>query len=170
MATERHAIVRTDNMSATGDNSLMVSGRFYDAGDELAAIDNGNLVVIGGYDTNEREVRKCTTPTASADISTLGLVVTPELFYDESRYHGLEEWVNEKGAELTIMRFHANDCFGVTKEAINGDTMPEVDEYLIAGDTTKFEVSASATGTVIGRVSEIETVGADVYYVVQVTV
>lgn len=167
MATVRHAIVRTDNMSATGDNSLVVSGRFYDENDELAAIDNGNLVAIGTYDTNEREVRKVTAPTASADISTLGLVVTPELIYDESTYHGLEEFYNEKDVEVTVMRFHANDFFSVTAEAINGT--PTVGQYLVAGDTTKFEVSADATGTVIGQVAEIETVGADTYYGVQVT-
>lgn len=169
MATIKHGIVRTDNMSATRDGSLIVSGRFYDDGDELAAIDNGCLVAIGDYDTNEREVRKVTVPAADADISTLGLVVTPELIYDESTYHGLEEFYNEAGTEITIFRFHANDIFSVTKEDINGDTAPTVGQYLIAGDTVKYEVSDSATGTVIGKVVEIETVGADVYYVVQVT-
>lgn len=62
---DKHAIVRTDNMSATTDGSLIVSGRFYDADGNKAEIDNGNIVHIGDYDTNEREVRKVTVPSAT---------------------------------------------------------------------------------------------------------
>lgn len=168
MAETKHAIVRTDNMSATRDGSLLVSGRYYGSGSELTEIDNGNLVVIGDYDTDEREVRKCTTPATDSDISTLGIVVTPELIYDESRHHGLEEYYNEKGEEILVMRLHANDFFSVTAEAIDGS--PEKGKFLVSADSTKLKVSDSGEdGTLIGKIAEVETVGADTYYGVQVT-
>lgn len=166
MANVKHAIVRTDNMSATRDGSLIVSGRFYDA-DVTAPLDNGNVVVIGDYDKGEREVRKVTVPTGSEKISEIGLVTTPELIYDETTYHGLEEFVNEAGKEVRVFRFHANDIFSVTVEAFDGD--PAKDKYAVVGNTTKIKVSDTATGTVIGKIVEVEKVGPDTYYAVQVT-
>ena len=167
MAKVTHGIVRTDNMSATIDGSLIVSGRFYGANDKVADVDNGSLVLIGDYDTNEREVRKVTLPTPSSKIENLGIVASPELIYDESTYHGLEDFYNEAGKECTVFRFHANDIFSVTFDVIEGT--PAKNKYLVAGSTTKYEVSSTATGTVIGKIVDIETVGADVYAVVQVT-
>ena len=167
MANVRHAIVRTDNMSATRDGSLLVSGRFYNE-DAVAAIDNGNIVAIGDYDTNEREVRKVTTPAGTEKISEVGIVATPELIYDESTRHGFEDFVNEAGKEVRVYRFHANDIFSATVEAFDG--VPAKGKYAVVGNTTKIKVAESATGTVIGKIVEVETVGPDTYYAVQVTI
>ena len=166
MANVKHAIVRTDNMSATRDGSLIVSGRFYNA-DETAPIDNGNVVVIGDYDKGEREVRKVTVPTGTEKISEIGLVTTPELIYDESTHHGFEDFVNEAGKEVIVLRFHANDIFSVTAEAFDGE--PAKDKYAVVGNTTKIKVADSATGTVIGKIVEVEKVGPDTYFAIQVT-
>lgn len=165
-----HAIVRTDNMSATTDGSLIVSGRYY-VSSTATAIDNGMLVEIGDYDTNEREVRKLTAPSsATAAISTLGLVATPELIYDETRHHSMDEFYNEAGKEVRVYRFHNNDIFGVTSEAISGT--PEKGKYLVAGTTTQFVVAAStgSSATTIGKIVEVDVVGSDTYYVCQVTI
>lgn len=162
-----HAIVRTDNMSATRDGSLIVSGRFYDAGDNLAAIENANIVLIKDYDKDEREVRIVTVPTADTEIKNVGLVCTPELIYDESKRHGLEDFINEAGKEIRVFRLHANDIFSATKEAFEGT--PAKGSYAVVGNTTKMKVSEVATGSVIGKIVEVETVGADTYYAVQVT-
>lgn len=166
MSDIKHAIVRTDNMSATRDGSLIVSGKFYD-NDETASIDNGNVVVIGDYDKGEREVKKVTTPTGTEKISEIGLIVTPELIYDESTHHGFEDFVNEANKEITVFRFHANDIFSVTAEAFDGD--PEKDKYAVVGNNTKIKVSDDATGTVIGKIVDVEKVGSDTYFVIQVT-
>lgn len=165
MSDIKHAIVRTDNMSATRDGSLIVSGKFYD-NDQAASIDNGNVVVIGDYIKGEREVRKVTAPKGTEKISEIGLIVTPELIYDESTHHGFEDFVNEANKEVTIFRFHANDIFSVTAEAFDG--VPEKDKYAVVGNTTKIKVSDNATGTVIGKIVEVEKVGSDTYFVVQV--
>ncbi|MCM1315249.1 MAG: hypothetical protein NC244_07780 [Alistipes senegalensis] len=164
---KKHVIVRTDNMSATTDGSLIVSGRYYDADGDTANIDNGNIVHIGDYDTNEREVRKVTTPTADSKIKNVGLVVTPELIYDESVRHNLEDFENEAGSEITVMRFHENDCFSVTAEAFEGT--PAKGKYVDIGTTTKLKVSDSESDVTIGKISDKETKGQDTYYVVQVT-
>lgn len=166
MSDIKHAIVRTDNMSATRDGSLIVSGKFYD-NDAPASIDNGNVVVIGDYDKGKREVRKVTAPTGTEKISEMGLIVTPELIYDESTRHGFEDFVNEADKEVTVFRFHSNDIFSVTAEAFDG--VPEKDKYAVVGSTTKIKVSDTSTGTVIGKIVEVEKVGSDTYFVVQVT-
>lgn len=164
---DKHAIVRTDNMSATTDGSLIVSGRFYDADDNKAEIDNGNIVHIGDYDTNEREVRKVTVPSAASKIKNIGLVVTPELIYDESTRHGLEDFVNPVGSEITIMRFHENDIFSATAEAFDGT--PAKGKFADIGTTTKLKVSDAESTATIGKIVDKETKGMDTYYVVQVT-
>lgn len=165
-----HAIVRTDNMSATTDSSMLVSARYY-VSTTATAIDNGMLVEIGDYDTNEREVRVVTAPAAATTaIAKLGLVATPELIYDETSHHGLEEFYNEAGKEIRVYRFHNNDVFSVTAEAISGT--PSTGKFLVCGTTTQFVVAASegASATTIGKIVAVETVGSDKYYVCQVTI
>lgn len=165
MAKEKHAIVRTDNMSGTRDYSLMVSARYYD-NDVASEIDNGNIVVLGDFDKNEREVRKVSTPKGTEKLTELALVASPELFYDETTHHGFEEFVNEAGKEITLYVFHRNDCFSVTAEAFT--EVPAKGEYAVLTAGTKMGKSASKTGTVIGKIADIEKVGPDRYYVVQV--
>lgn len=135
--------------------------------DKPAEIDNGNIVHIGDYDTNEREVRKVTVPTADSKIKNIGLVVTPELIYDESVRHGLEDYVNPAGSEILIMRFHDNDIFSVTAEALDGT--PAKDKFVDIGTTTKMKIANAETAATIGKIVEKEITGQDTYYVVQVT-
>lgn len=170
MATT-HAIVRTDNMSATSDPSLIVSVRYATGTSTLtnAAIDNGNIVVVGGLISGEREVYQATTPTATSEVNTLALIANPEIIYDESTYHGLEEYTNEADKTVRAYLFHNGDTFSITAEGFSGT--PAVDKYVTIGAGSKLVIAATvASGTIsLGKIIASEVVGADTYYTIRVT-
>lgn len=163
----RHAIVMKSNMSATGDGSLIKSAKYYTTVSNVETeIDNGNLVELGTVISGEREILKATTPTSTTTIASLGLVCTPELIYDESVKHGLEDYYNEAGKILTIFRFHSGDVFGVTKEAFVDSTAPTAGAS-ITFSGTKF-TTAGEDDTVIGKVRCIDMYDSDTYYIIDV--
>ena len=170
-----YAVVNLDRMSGTEDSSQLLSVRFFDDNDEPAAIENGNVVVYGdlitynngGVVTQEREVRKATTPAGTETLAEIALVANPELIYDESRRHPLDDYINEAGQEIRAYRLHQNDGFSVTAEAFSGT--PEKGKYVVLGATTKLVVSGTATGTVIGKIDDVFTLGRHTYYYVVVS-
>ena len=162
-----YTICNLDRMSGTEDSSLLVSLKYFNASDKEAAIENGSIVKIGDLLDGQREVRKAVTPTASDEIKDLVLVANPEVIYDESRYHGLEEYINEAGKVVRGYRLHSGDGFSLTKEGFSGT--PAKGKYLTVGTTTKPVVAASAsTGVVIGKINDVWTLGNDTYYYVDV--
>ena len=162
-----YTICNLDRMSGTEDSTLLVSLKYFNASDKEAAIENGSIVKIGDLLDGQREVRKAVTPTASDEIKDLVLVANPEVIYDESRYHGLEEYINEAGKVIRGYRFHSNDTFSVTKEAFSAT--PAKGKYATVGASTKMGVSTTVSGTVIGKIVDVWTLGADTYYTIQVT-
>ena len=163
-----YTICNLDRMSGTEDSSLLVSLKYFNASDKEAAIENGSIVKIGDLLDGQREVRKAVTPTASDEIKDLVLVANPEVIYDESRYHGLEEYINVAGKDLRGYRFHNGDGFSLTAEGFDGT--PAKGKYVVVGNTTKAKISDSATGTVIGKIDDAFKLGKDMYYYVQVTI
>ena len=162
-----YTICNLDRMSGTEDSTLLVSLKYFNASGKEAAIENGSIVKIGDLLDGQREVRKAVTPTASDEIKDLVLVANPEVIYDESRYHGLEEYINEAGKVVRGYRLHSGDGFSLTKEGFSGT--PEKGKYLTVGTTTKPVVAASAsTGVVIGKINDVWTLGNDTYYYVDV--
>ena len=162
-----YTICNLDRMSGTEDSSLLVSLKYFNASDKEAAIENGSIVKIGDLLDGQREVRKAVTPTASDEIKDLVLVANPEVIYDESRYHGLEEYINEAGKVILGYRLHSGDGFSLTKEGFSGN--PAKGKYLTVGTTTKPVIAASAaTGVVIGKINDVWTLGNDTYYYVDV--
>ena len=161
-----HAIVRLDNVSALYNGALDKSVKYY-VGTTATAIDNGNVVALSGLDTGEREIYKAIAP-ATATRNVL-LTCGVELMYDESTYHGLEDYQNEAGKPFRAIELQAGDTFSATVEAF--DTTPAVGNYItIAASTTKLTVKASVTDEVVlGTIVAIETVGSDTYYVVSVS-
>lgn len=160
-----NAVVRTDKMFATDNRAGLVSVR-YQPGDVMTAIDNGNVVKIGALEEGSREVYKGVTPTASDDIKDIVLVASPEVEYDE-RKRNLDEFQNAKGTIARGYHLHTNDIFSVTKEALIGDE-PAVGKVVELADGTKLKVAASATGTQVGTIIDINVVGRYTYYVIQV--
>lgn len=168
MADKIYAICNLDKMSGTEDSSLLLSVRFYDDNDKTAELQNASIVKVGAFLDGQREVRKATTPTGTEKISEIALVAHPEVIYDESTYHGLEEYVNAAGKDIRAYRFHNGDGFSATSEAFDGT--PEKGKYVTVGATTKMVVSDSATGTIIGTIDDVVKLGANTYYYIQVAI
>ncbi|MBQ7999762.1 MAG: hypothetical protein IJ298_00915 [Ruminococcus sp.] len=160
-----NAVVRTDKMFATDNRAGLVSVR-YQPSDTMTAIDNGNVVKIGALEEGSREVYKGVTPAANDAIKDIVLIASPEVMYDE-RKRNLDEFQNAEGAIARGYHLHTNDIFSVTKEALTGDE-PAVGKVVELAAGTKLNVTASATGTVVGTIIDINVVGRYTYYVIQV--
>ena len=160
-----NAVVRTDKMFATDNRAGLVSVR-YQPGDTMTAIDNGNVVKIGTLEEGSREVYKGVTPAAGDAIKDIVLIASPEVMYDE-RKRNLDEFQNAEGAIARGYHLHTNDIFSVTKEALTGDA-PAVGKVVELAAGTKLNVAASATGTLVGTIIDINVVGRYTYYVIQV--
>lgn len=145
----KYAIVRTDNMSGTVNGKDLVSLNFADA------IENGNVVLIGGYADGEREVRTATVPAADSNLSDIALVASEEVV-NSKNYNGLSDFINEKGDIIRGYRLTSKDIFSVSKEALDGDA--EVGHVVELQAKTKLKVVASATAstTTVGKVIAIE--------------
>ncbi len=160
-----NAVVRTDKMFATDNRAGLVSVR-YQPGDTMTAIDNGNVVKIGALEEGSREVYKGVTPAADDAIKDIVLIASPEVMYDE-RKRNLDEFQNAEGAIARGYHLHTNDIFSETKEALTGDE-PAVGKVVELAAGTKLNVAASATGTLVGTIIDINVVGRYTYYVIQV--
>ena len=167
----KYGVIRTDNLMGTDVSTYLDSVRFYDSNDKEAEIENGNVVKVGDLLTNERELHKATAPAANTDIKEIGLVASPEIFYDE-RKKNLDEFINEAGANVRIYYLHSGDEFGVTIDALNvaSGYTPKVGDVaeLMAG--TKLNVAASATSgsTQVGKVVAVESTSRYTYFVIRV--
>ena len=162
-----YTICNLDRMSGTEDSTLLVSLKYFNASGKEAELENGAIVEIGDFIDGQREVRKATDPKVDTPLSKLALVANPEVTYDESRHHGLEEYINEAGKVILGYRLHSGDGFSLTKEGFSGN--PAKGKYLTVGTTTKPVIAASAaTGVVIGKINDVWTLGNDTYYYVDV--
>ena len=168
---EKYSVVRTDNMMGTTVNTYLDSVRFYDANNKEAAIENGNVVVVGDLMAGERELHKAVAPTAAAELKKIGLVANPEVIYDE-RKRGLDQYINEAGKNVRIYYLHSGDEFGVTIEGLNvasGYTIKPGDAVeLMAGTKLKVVATATSGSTQVGKIIAIEKAGRYTYYVVRV--
>jgi len=168
---EKYAVVRTDNMMGTDVSTYLDSVRFYDSNNKEAAIENGNVVVVGDLLTGEREIHKATTPAANTELKKIGLVANPEVNYDE-RKRSLDQYINDAGRNIRIYYLHSGDEFGVTIEGLNvaNGYTPKVGDAveLMAGTKLKFVATATNGSTQVGKLIAIEKAGRYTYYVVRV--
>ena len=163
----KYAVLNTDRMSGTEDSSQLLSVKYYDANDKEAAIENASIVKIGALLDGEREVRKVTAPAGTEKINEIALIGNPELIYDETTHHNLEDYINEAGQVIRAFRLHQNDGFSASAEAFDGT--PAKGKYVIVGNTPKMKIANSVTNeTVIGKIDEVWTLGGTTYYYVQV--
>ena len=160
-----NAVVRTDKMFATDNRAGLVSVR-YQPGDVMTAIDNGNVVKLGALEEGSREVYKGLTPAANDAIKDVVLIASPEVVYDENK-RNLGDFQNAKGAIARGYHFHTGDIFSVTAEALTGDE-PAIGKVVELAAGTKLNVAASATGTLVGTIIDVNVAGLYTYYVVQV--
>ena len=107
---EKRRFIRLDVMSGNRDNTQVKSAKYFKDG-EPAQVENGTIVAIKGLVEGEREIHKVTA-VGEAD-TYVGLVTTPELTYDESKYNGIDVFTNAKDDVIRVHVLHAGDIFSI---------------------------------------------------------
>jgi hypothetical protein len=153
-----YAIVRTDRMEGTVNPNALISCKYLPSA-TATAIENGNVVLVGGLVSGEREVFTATTPAANSSLSKIALIATPEVVADE-RKKNLNEFRNEAGKIARGYMLRSGDIFSVTAEAVTpiSGTAPAVDQVVELDASTKLKLTATLTSgsTQVGTVIAIE--------------
>ena len=160
----KYAVIRTDNMSATDQRADILSVRFYDSNNKVAEVENGVIVKVGALESGEREVHKATAASSSDSLNDCAILAGVELFYDESRRHYLDEWINPAGKATRAYILRSRNLFSVTAEGFVGGTVPTVGQTVGIGANGKL----AAGGTGVGKCVAIEKAGRYTYYVIQI--
>lgn len=149
----KYCVVTREKMTSEWDGSKRVSFKYQPSGVDTA-VQNGNVVVLGGLITGAREVYTATTPAANTALSAIVLVTTPEVLADE-RLKNLSDFRNEAGKIATGDKLFAGDIFSITAEGIEGTPVKGSVIELQAG--TKLKAVATLTGgsTKVGTVIDI---------------
>jgi len=159
MTNKNHAIFRSDLLAGTDVGAYLGMGRYLGSdGATPTAIDNGNVVKIGDLIDSERDLRVYTTPAANTAIDQIGIIATPERFYD-GLTHGVKDYENAEGMNLRVYLLTgmtSSSCFTVTADGFEIGTglTPEKGwvAELQAGTKLKLVATASSGSTVIGKV------------------
>lgn len=160
----KHAVVRTDLMDGTDVRAQLVSVRYMGAdGSTPTEIENGNVLKVESLIEGEREIYLGATPATDTNINDIVLVASVENMYDE-RKKNLDEFINEAGAICRGYRLRHGNIFSVTAEALSGS--PAKDAKVTLAADTKLAVGGS--GTAVGKIIEVETVGRYTYYAIKV--
>lgn len=171
-----YAVVRTDNMYGTDVRAGLVSIKYIVTTGSGASekkteteIENGNVLKVGALIADEREIYEGSVPTADTALSDVVLIASPEVMYDE-RKRNLDEFINEAGKACRGYRLHKGDIFSVTKEALDGVSIPAIGNVVELKDGTKLNVAETATSgsTAIGKIIAVDIVGRYTYYVILV--
>lgn len=110
-------VVRLDRVAGTHNPALIRSAKFFDAAGKEAAIENGELVVIGEMIDGERELIKVTAVVDDTPATAVvGVVCTPEVEYEQEGYHDLDTFANAAGDEIRVIILQANDVYSVTDD------------------------------------------------------
>jgi hypothetical protein len=171
MAMTNHAVIQTDLLAGTDVGAFLGMGKFLGTdGATPTVIDNGNVVKIGGLIDGERDLRVLTTPAANTPLDQIGVVATPERFYD-GLTHGAREYENAEGQSLRVYLLGGlttSSCFTVTTDgfSIAGGATPALGWFaeLQAGTKLKLVAAATAGATVIGKIIGVTKLeGVDAY-------
>lgn len=173
-----YGVVRTDKMTGTDDRAYIATVKYMGSGTTETAIENGNVVVVNGLlDAGtvgapdiQREIYKGVTPAADSSLKDVLLITTPEVNYDPSLGYELKDFRNEAGKLCVGFYLHTNDIFSVTKAALDGASSPAIGNIVELKAGTKLNVVSTLTSgsTQVGKIIDINVVGAYTYYVIQV--
>lgn len=158
-----YAVIRTDLMSGTKQPADLVSLRFYDGEDAPAAVENGVIAKLEGYEDGQREVYKAVAASATDDLNDCVIVAGVEVMYDE-RKKNLDEFINEAGSITRGYIPRSRNLFSVTKEGFVSGTVPEVGGEVGIGTGGKIDAAGEGLGTCIA----IETAGRYTYYTIRI--
>lgn len=164
-----HAVIRKDRLYGTDVAPALVSLKYMGSGSTATNIDNGNVVLLNGLMTNEREIYKAVTPAANSDLKNIAIVGTNEVMYDE-RQKNLDEFFNPAGVAALGYRPHAGDIFSVTIDALDAAATPAKGDLVELQASTKLKVVKSATNgsTQLGVICDVNKVGRYTYYAIEV--
>lgn len=167
-----HAVVRTDKMFGTDNRTGLWSFMFTTGSGSSkanAAIDNGNVVLLGALLDGEREIYEATAVAAGSDLKKVVLVASPEMTHCPCNY-GIENFENVAGKPARGYSLTTGCIFSVTKDALDGKATPAKGDVVELKAGTKLNVATSATAnsTQVGKIIAIETVGRFTWYVIQV--
>lgn len=141
-----HGIVRTDNLSGTTLGKNLVS-ILYKESNAVKDIDNGNVCVIGGFETTGNfgaEVRTGTKPAANTSLDKIALIASEEIVKSK-KVNTLAEFYNEAGIPARGYRLRKGDQFSVTADAIDGTPSLTSAAVLELQAGTKMKAVASLT-------------------------
>lgn len=161
---DKHAVVRTDNMTGTDVRSQLVSVMYMGTdGATETDIDNGNVLKIGALMDGESEIYVGADVAADTALNDVVLVASVETMYDEHK-KSLDEFYNEAGTICRGYHIVHGDTFSVTADALAGT--PAVGSAVTLAAGTKLAVGGS--GTAVGRIIAEDVVGRYTYYAIKV--
>lgn len=164
-----YCVLRTDNPSSVDQRADLRSVRMYDGTGNNAnqiAAENGVIVKIGALEDGQREVYTATFASSSDNLSECAVLNGVELFYDESRKHYLDEWINPKGQATRARLLRSNNLYSWTKEGFVNEAVPAVGGAVGIGTNGKLD----ASGTGFGVCEHIETIGRYTFYMIKIGV
>lgn len=164
-----YTIVRTDMMSGTNNPADLVNVRYSPSATD-AAVENGNVVLLGALDTDEVNVYVGATPARDSALSKCVLIATPEVMADE-RKKNLNEFRNEAGAISRGYYMRSGNFFSVTTDGLTNSTggTIAIGDVVELQAALKLNVVAAGTGLTSGstQVGTIYTIESP-YYVIRV--
>jgi len=145
-----YCVVTREKMTSEWDGSKRLSVKYRPSGVD-AAIENGNVVVVGDLIDGEREVYATSTPAVDTPVAKLALITTPEVIADE-RKKNIAEFRNEAGEVCTADLLFSRDIFSLTAEGFTGTPAKGSIVELQAGTKLKVVSTATSGSTVVGKI------------------
>ena len=148
-----YSVVTREKMTSEWDGSKRISVKYRPSGVD-AAIENGNVVVVGDLIDGEREVYSASTPAVDTEVAKLALITTPEVLADE-RKKNIADFRNEPGDVSTADLLFSRDIFSLTAEGFAGTPVRGGIVELQAGTKLKVVSTATSGSTVIGKIIDV---------------
>lgn len=156
-----HAMFRSDNLAGTTQGKYLASVRV------ATDIDNGNIVLLGEYETGAREVKACTAPAADSAIGKIAILGSEEV--DKTvKYDTVGGFTNKAGSVARGYILEHGDVFSVTAEAVDGTPAKGATFELQAGSYKMNAVETATGATVVGVCEAVEVENGITWYVVRV--
>lgn len=148
-----YCVVTREKMTSEWDGSKRISLKYRPSGVD-AAIENGNVVVVGNLIDGEREVYASSTPAVDTPVAKLALITTPEVLADE-RKKSIADFRNEAGDVSTADLLFSRDIFSLTAEGFIGTPAKGNVVELQAGTKLKVVTTATSGSTVVGKIIDV---------------
>ena len=160
-----YTVFRSDNLPGIDNRAYITSVLVQDANGKPIEVENGTIVKVGAKIDGKHDLYAATLAASTdTDLTKLAVIGTPELIYDESTYHNLDEFINEKGKAAAAYMLGRGGDFAVTKEGFVSATAPTAVGGTV-GIGTNGKINASGSG--LGTVLAIETAGRYTFYTIR---